>query len=199
MSSSDAGHRLRHHPVSGASVASGERGAALILVLAFLVVTLVVVTSLFGMANAGTTSLKTYREDRTFRYAADSALEVGVRYLQENPSRARTSPNDCDGLQVPIAEGNDPLFAPNSRLYVTCAPIPGYDSSGGNARYVTLTATCRTRVPNPPRRDPLDCASSGGTNIVVGQAQVRFDLDPRIEEAEDQSVVPKIISWDLQR
>ncbi len=192
-------HHARRRPVAATS---GEAGAALILVLAFLVVTLVVVTSLFGMANAGTTSLTIYREDRTLRYAADSALEVGVRHLQNNPAMARSATDDCrnQNLHVDIAEGNDARFTPGSRINLYCTAIPGYDSSGNNARYVTFTATCRTLSPNPPRRDPIDCSSSsGGTERVVGEAQVRFDLDPRIQPPASQAVVPKIISWDLQR
>lgn len=169
--------------------------------IAFLLIVSVVMAGLFGMAYAGTTSLKTYRADRNLRYAADGALDHGVANVARDTTLGRTAPDAGCGWSLPI-EGRvpgDDAFASGSQLRVTCEAYTVSDtpdSDGGQRiRYVQFTVSCFGYVPGNGDAKPA-CNASGGTATVVARAKVRYDIDAT-QPAATRATIPKIISWDL--
>ena len=190
---------LAHQRARPTHADRGESGASLVLALAFLVVILVVCASLFQLAFAGTKSLRVYQEERTLRYGADAALEVGIQNVKATSTLGVSNGNGCS-WNVPITEGGTPVIAANSYLVVTCTATTdssGTDTDGGQkARDVSFTVTCRS---NGPGTDdvPLVCGT-GGTDRVVATARVRYEIDYSAPTAT-RSIVPKVLSWDIRR
>jgi hypothetical protein len=183
----------------------GEQGIAMIMVLVIMTVVMVIAAGLFSFAIASTTSIKTYKEDRTLRYAADGALEYGIANVTSNYQLGVTDGTGCS-WNVPV-EGRvtgDVTMSSGSSVRVSCAPYivsTGADSDGGQkVRYVQFTVTCfnpvaATRAVN----GKPSCSSSGSTSRILATAKVRYDFDTRSTvDVTKRAVVPKILGWDLQ-
>lgn len=183
----------------------GEQGIAMIMVLVIMTVVMVIAAGLFSFAIASTTSLKTYKEDRTLRYAADGALEFGIANVTADSTLGVTDGTGC-AWTVPV-EGRVPgdvTMSSGSTLRVTCTPYivsTGADSDGGQKiRYVEFKVTCfnpiaATRAVN----GKPECSGTSGASRVLATAKVRYDFDTRSTvDVTKRAVVPKILGWDLQ-
>ncbi len=190
-----------------------EAGAALLLVMVFILVVFVVVTSLLTFGEAGTRSAAAFRTQRTIRYAADGALEQGVAAIANDPTLGFGVPlpasPTCSSLTVPILDpSTTPTIAANSVLSVSaCAtnPTSGVtDPDGGTGmRDVTFTVTCNA-TKTGSAHEILGCTASGGTARTVATARVQFGVDymwtgavGSATPAASRDHVPKIISWNV--
>lgn len=206
-------------PVKGLPLATRrdrEKGAIIMVAVAFLTIVMTLVTALLYFAMAGSTSVRSYRQERVRRYAADGALNAAVQRLKVTPTLGTTA-GSC--LTFTITEdlaGGEvyPMVAAGSSLTVDCAPtVPGaplIDGDQGQApRDVLLTVTCTFNPASVGPDQPLSCGS-GGSTMVLGRARVRFEIDYGIvasvangncndpancTAATNRAVVPKIISW----
>lgn len=170
-----------------------QSGAIIILALAFLTVMLALSWSLIELSYAGSSSLRSYRLERTRRYAADSALQAAIQMVKLNPALGVSGSSTPCGMSYAIQEdtaGGVRLraFTPGSVLAVTCSPTPGVSNSGVRelderleptggqmARDITFTVTCRYSPSSDPKAT-LTCGSGGDTQT-LGRARVRFDID----------------------
>lgn len=126
-----------------------ERGASLVLALAFLVGIGVMVAALLTYADTATRTQKNFRAQRSERYAADAALEDGIGWAR-------------DLTHVGIDDGqkncalNKPATADTPALLVTCEPEAGSGSGlptqvGDTPEYAILTLGQRDKEPPPTR------------------------------------------------
>ena len=198
-----------HSATRAESELGGERGAIIILALAFLSVMGLITFALITFADVGSKSLTSYRIERTRRYAADSALQATVRRLADNPNFA-VSASFSDCARLPLFEytsgGNIPSVVASGTRYVTvqCRNTPnglppGVDLDGGQApRDIELQVVCSHSASMVVDRK-LTCGS-GANSTIIGRARVRFENNydlaayPNINQ---RAVVPKILVWSI--
>jgi len=213
-----------HHRRGPVVTGVNERGAALILALAFLTVMGVLAVSLASMAMSGSSTLEVYRENRAIRTNAESAINLTIFRLVKNPLMATdatstgTPPLDAAcNLAFPIAtqhSGDAPIapsFTAGSTLTVTCGPTTpasatgpwgaysgsgGLDTDGGQRpRDVTINVACLgTAVVKA--NSTITCGSTG-TSRLVARARVRFEIDTTATNRSQRAVIPKVMTWDL--
>lgn len=187
------------------------------LAIVFLTIILSLITALLMFAFASSQNVRTYRQERIRRYAADGAMSAAVQRLRVTPTLGTTS-STC--LRFPITDtiaggpSNTSITA-GSVLLVTCDPVAGtptVDVDGGQApRDVIITVRCfyNPSTTNGPNKR-LSCGDSG-TAMVLGTARVRFEIDygitptstvsasncadPDCTVANNRAVVPKIVTW----
>lgn len=170
----------------------------------------VIVAGLFTMAFVGTTSLKTYKEERSMRYGIDGVLQYGIARAVKSPTIGVGSSDLCSGWLI-AAEGMYPgdtnsAFASGSYFRLRCRAYvdsSGPDSDGGQkARFVRFDVYCATYRPGQKSYGNNDqkpyCNPNGsGPEVTLGTAKVRFDKDPNAAQASQRAVIPKVITWDL--
>lgn len=190
-----------------------ERGAAMILALAFIIVIGVLAAALIGFAFTASANTRVYREQRVVRYNAESAINLTIVQLEMEPPLG-TAPNDCDldfDMNEELGNGEQQILATGSVLTVECSPIStgsyapvvpsgGVDSDGGQApRVVLITVHCIGPGAPPDNRSVLACTGSGASDRVVAEARVRFEIDYTAADQNERAVVPKILTFDSQR
>ena len=180
--------------------ARGERGAALILVMAFLLVIAVVTASLFSLAYAGTRSMRDYQLNRALRYSGDGALEVGVRNVAADSTLGVTNGSGCS-WDVPVTSGSGSVVQAGSKVRVTCVPhtvSTGADSDGGQkVRDVDFLVTCKTSgTSSNLQAIACDPTGSGTQMRVLAKARVRFDINFQLA-TDKRAVVPKVLTWNV--
>lgn len=175
-----------------------ERGATLIIALVFITVLFSLIAVLFGFSLTATRTITTYRLDRTLRYAADGALEVGIGVVQQNPALGvGETPVPC-GL-LPVSPDPTQVTAEGSVLRIQCQATPGASPVGGE-RDVTFTVICDAPDVGPDRNEPYPCIAGPQTNErVLARARVRFEVDPGAGPPTERAVVPKIVTWTICR
>lgn len=186
-----------------------ERGAIIVLALAFLSVIGVLTVALITFARVGAVSTTSYRIERTRRYAADSGLQSTVQRLAMNPSTAYTSTwTNCgrNTIQEFTGAGNiAPVVATGANVVVQCRNTPnssssGIDTDGGQApRDIELQVLCSYATTMVVDKR-LTCGIGAATNtIVIGRARVRFDnnYDTALYASNARAVIPKILVWSI--
>jgi len=185
---------------------ASESGAALILALAFMIGILVTTTALLGFATTSSRALRTYRQERAIRYAADSALESGIALLSHDTTRAscptsgpptngpcQNETTDSCNLQIPVAEDpNQHTLVPGSFLTLKCLANPNannqtsksgaFDGDGSqNPRDVLFTVVCSptppAAVPTTPDSLLYKCGNGTDPDRIVARARVQYQID----------------------
>ena len=193
-------------PAAGRS--HSERGAIILLALAFLTVIGALAVSLLSFAYAGSSALTSYRVERTRRYTADSALQTAVQRVKTETtlgiSSTAASPEICARYDIPqdISEGNiTDVVGTDAFVTVECYATPGvpadfFDLDGGQApRDVTFRVLCRAPGSIVVDRQ-LVCGASGDA-VEIGTARVRFENDYSLVPITERAVVPKVVSWSI--
>ncbi len=207
------------HRMAQVRARHGERGAILILAIAFLTVILTLAVSLLTLAYTGSTSLRNFRIERARRYAADGALQSAVQMVKKDPTLGQTTGSPTCQMTFPIVEdtsaGALSVVSAGSYVTVSCAATTGVVSGGVDvdqgqrARDVTFTVTCQGTP--PARNQKLVCGGSGPTTVLA-RARVRYEIDYGLvptgatcaPSATDcvahnaRAVVPKVLTWSLK-
>lgn len=169
-----------------------ESGAIIILALAFLTVVLVLAVALIGLSHTTSASGRTYRLERSRRYAADSALQIAVQHVAKTPTLGVSASPPACGTSYTVQEDTAGgavirVFATGSVLQVACGATPGVTDSGAREldlrgeptggqgpRDVTFTVTCTYNT--IPQNGTLRCGT-GSNTMVLARARVRYDVD----------------------
>lgn len=197
----------------------GERGAILILAIAFVTVILTLAVSLLTLAYTGSSSLRAFRIERAQRNAADAAMQSAVHMVRKDPTLGQTTGSPTCSMTYPMVEttsgGELSVVAAGSFVTVTCEATAGSTSGGVDVdfgqrtRDVTFTVTCLGSPPGP--RQKLSCGSSGATQVLA-RARVRYEIDYSLVPSgatcapsttdciahNARAVVPKVLTWSLK-
>jgi hypothetical protein len=163
-------------------------------------------------AAAGSRSTTSYKIERTRRYAADAALQVGIQRLRLDPLLAVTS-TDSKCAEYRLREDASApwqvtvLWSSTARMDVYCkitpnANIPNFPLDGGQRiRDITLTVKCpytTTVVAKDSQDRPkLQCGNGSAKEQVVATARVRFEID-NSKPIDKRAVIPKVLSWSIR-
>jgi hypothetical protein len=115
----------------GRVTARNEQGATLILALVFLTAASLLVLGLLDWSGNGLNNVRTFVQNRTLNYAANSAMETAI-------SNVRYSPTACPptGLTITVPNPNSTY---TMKMDIWCSPQPETEGPLANSRTITFT------------------------------------------------------------
>jgi len=194
-----------HRPGPATTIPPGEAGISLVFTLVFIIIVFTALTGVLGYAFAASRAAESYERDRAFHFSADAAMEAGVQMVKTNSTLGVTLFPTCSFTYDLAPHNAGQVFTSGAHLTVDCLPTPNNPSpppgpgpNGEQAyRDVTFEVTCRLPLGYDPTA-PLECGS-GPEVVFLGQARVRFDIDPGFTPRTAWAIVPKVISWKIAR
>lgn len=187
-------------PTPGLPARGGEEGAALILALVFMIVVGMLATVLLSMAFVGARSTHSYRQQRALRYNAESAVNLTIGRLADDPLLGTPASPDCGGVTFVMVQNAaleaEASFVDGSSLQIECEPTPtSAIPQSEEARDVTITVVCAEKETDSRL---IRCGGAGTTTRTrtLGVVRVRFEPNLTVSTPGERAVVPKVVSWD---
>ena len=165
------------------AVAHDERGAILILALAFIVVVSVIVIALTTWATNDLNNTTKFSNVRALDYAATSVAQVAIQNMRYNPIPSTTPPADVPTALSycwqPISGGGkvSELTFNSVTVAVWCSTYEDLKNPGGITRSVSFYV-CQTALTSSSTQSDVNTAASACYNNPLLKAVVGFDDYP---------------------
>jgi hypothetical protein len=152
-----------------------ERGAALLLAIAFLIVVGLIGGGVISLISSASVDRAALDNARNREYSADAAIETAIGQVRTNMTTNNKALTPCDGLPVSVALNG-------VTVSVTCTYAPTITTTRFYLRNVIFTAQCASpytaRCPNGSEiiRAQVNYASSSlltDPSIVVNRTYVQ--------------------------